>query len=122
MYEHPSLQKQATSGWRNFELDYHLRENAALIYHAQMWDGLSSCSCYITCLNQLNDWSDSNPDHFPIYVILEPKVRPFTEDAFTMRNDIQLSQLHAFEQQIIKIFKDKVVSPDLIRKGQETVK
>ena len=44
-----------------------VRDKAILFYHIQMWDQLSRCTCYYTCLTQINDWSNSNPDHFPLY-------------------------------------------------------
>ena len=43
------------------------RPKSVSFYHVQMWDQLSTCTCYHTCLKLINDWSDLNPRHFPLY-------------------------------------------------------
>ena len=46
---------------------YIFRPKSVSFYHVQMWDQLSTCTCYHTCLKLINDWSDLNPRHFPLY-------------------------------------------------------
>jgi len=121
-YEHPDFIKQLDSGWRNFELDFHMRPKATVIYHLQMWDQLSRCACLNTCLKQLNDWSNINPNHFPVYIILEPKVVFFSDDSWVKNNDIELKHILHLEQQILNVFGDKILPPDMIRNGEKTVK
>ena len=43
-----------------------------------MWDQLTNeCTCAANCLSLINEWSNGNKNHFPIYLILEPKIKPF---------------------------------------------
>ena len=56
-------------------MDFHFRDKAILFYHHQMWDQLSHCVCYYECLQSIKKWSDQNPDHFPLYIIFEPKAK-----------------------------------------------
>ena len=87
-----------------------------------MWDQLSRCWCLNTCLNQINDWSNANPYHFPVYIILEPKVVFFSDDSWVKNNDIELKHILHLEQQILNVFGDKIVPPDMIRNGEKSVK
>ena len=48
-------------------LESTFRPKSVSFYHVQMWDQLSTCTCYHTCLKLINDWSDLNPRHFPLY-------------------------------------------------------
>ena len=83
---------------------------------------LSRCACLNTCLKQLNDWSSVNPNHFPVYIILEPKVVFFSDDSWVKNNDIELKHILHLEQQILNVFGDKIVPPDMIRNGEKSVK
>ena len=105
------------------ELDFHFRDNAILFYHIQMWDQLSHCVCYHQCLQNIKNWSDQNPEHFPLYIILEPKSMPgpIGEDSWARNNEPTLENLLLLEQQIIQIFGDKIVTPDALRGDKETV-
>merc|ERR1712131_87379 len=122
-YEHPSLIEQLNSGWRTFELDFHMRPKSVSFYHVQMWDQLSTCTCYHTCLKLINDWSDLRPRHFPLYIMIEPKTMagPVGEDSYTRHNEITLENLLLLEQQILNIFGEKLVTPDALRNGNESV-
>jgi hypothetical protein len=58
-YDHPPLTDQLNMGWRNIELDFHLRKKSSMIYHVQMWDQLTNeCTCAASCfrrgVNSLN--------------------------------------------------------------------
>ena len=124
-------------GWRTLELDFHFRDKAILFYHHQMWDQLSHCVCYYECLQSIKKWSDMNPDHFPLYIIFEPKAKkgPIGEgsvtkvtclvsktlDAWARDHEPTLENLLLLEQQVIKIFGDKIVTPDVLRNDKETV-
>ena len=131
-----------------------------------MWDQLSHCVCYYQCLgwfiirttilwctlwhrtvqetspgytslSEIKKWSDQNKDHFPLYIILEPKAKPgpLGEDSWTRNNgifygfacmnswytDVALENLLLLEQSIVRIFGDKIVTPDALRNQKQTV-
>ena len=105
------------------ELDFHFRDRAILFYHIQMWDQLSHCVCYHQCLQNIKKWSDQHTEHFPLYIILEPKhlAGPVGDDSWARNNEPTLENLLLLEQQIIEIFGDKVVTPDALRDNKKTV-
>ncbi|CAG5111493.1 Oidioi.mRNA.OKI2018_I69.chr2.g5796.t2.cds [Oikopleura dioica] len=121
-YEHPPLTQQFSMGWRTLELDFHMRKKASLIYHIQMWDQLTNeCTCAASCFKLINDWSEANAGHFPLFIMLEPKLLGFLEDSEAMREEITLEKLLLFEQLAIQSFGNKIVTPDALRNGKESV-
>lgn len=59
---------------RALELDLHEnRRGEYEIYHIAFIDSRSHCKLFVDCLNQLREWSDSNPEHLPLLVWLEIK-------------------------------------------------
>ena len=53
-----------------------------VLYDIQNYDPI------IYSLNEINNWSEQNPEHFPLYIILEPKAKPgpLGEDSWTRNN------------------------------------
>lgn len=74
-YAHLPLDVQARDqGVRQFELDVHQELDGSFsVYHASGVDDESSCATLATCLGVLRGWSNANPGHFPLFVLLEPK-------------------------------------------------
>lgn len=75
-YTHAPLDEQMESqGVRQFELDIHFsaRGQRFEVYHAPWIDADTSCSLLTDCLQVLKDWSDANPGHHPVVVLLETK-------------------------------------------------
>lgn len=74
-YAHLPLDRQASEqGVRQFELDVHQELDGSFsVYHAIGLDDESSCPTLGECLSTLRAWSDANPAHFPIFILIEPK-------------------------------------------------
>ena len=121
-YSPPPLTDQLNMGVRNFELDAHMRKYSAMFYHLQMWDqSTNGCDCYVSCFNLINDWSNENPSHFPLYILIEPKLLGFWEDSYMMTHEPNLLDFLLIEQQAIQIFGEKIVTPDALRNEKESV-
>ncbi|WP_419834326.1 Ca2+-dependent phosphoinositide-specific phospholipase C [Endozoicomonas atrinae] len=43
------------------------------VLHIQDLDYESTCYTFISCLTEIKTWSDNNPDHLPITVLVEAK-------------------------------------------------
>jgi hypothetical protein len=106
-YSHPPLDEQLeTYGIRQFELDvfadpqgglYANRQALAVLgkepasgiaeldepgfktFHVQDIDFDSSCLSLVDCLTTINEWSQANPDHVPIMVMIEVKDQSIEE-------------------------------------------
>ena len=64
----------ASQGVRSFELDLHFdeRRREFEVYHASFDEG-TTCPTFTACLTTIKRWSDANPRHVPIVVLLEAK-------------------------------------------------
>lgn len=87
------------------------------VFHMVDVDVRSSCNLFVTCLRELKQWSDANPDHAPIFVMLEAKTQgipifaestspvPFSEEAYD-----------AMDAEILSVLgRDRIVTPDDVR-------
>ncbi len=101
-----------------------LKEPGLKTLHMADVDFRSSCPTFRLCLQQMRVWSDANPGHSPLFVLLEPKfgglgavvpnatqVLPFDAKAF--------AELDASIGEIIG--RDKVVAPDDVRGKHPTL-
>jgi len=93
------------------------------VMHVADIDFRSTCNLLTTCLTELRDWSDTNPDHAPVFILLETKdagfpgfpggaeVLPFDAAAFD-----------ALDAEIISVLgRDRIVTPDDVRGDYETL-
>ena len=75
-YTHEPLDVQAGElGVRQFELDawYNEDTEGVDVYHVPIVDDGTSCETLVGCLEVLRAWSEDNPAHFPLIVLIEPK-------------------------------------------------
>lgn len=95
-YTHESLTQQLDLGARAVELDVHhdpiLR--TWQVYHEPWVDPHSTCKCLMTCLRELARWSERNPGHSLLHIVVEPKynidaVNPFRNGATAALRSLQ---------------------------------
>ena len=154
-YEHPALGVQfASQGVRQFELDLYadpaggrysnplirtaakegplsaadkaeMDEPGTKVLHASDVDYRSNCLTFVQCLQDVKTWSDANPTHVPIAILLEykddsipivpspPAVAPIPWTATNMG---------AVDAEIASVFPTSdLVTPDDIRGGYASV-
>jgi hypothetical protein len=89
-YSHPSLTEQLDSGIRSFELDVRPRKGGFVLAHVPLVDDRTDEPDLALALEELALWSDRNPGHVPLVVILEltseyafldPALRPWDSQA-----------------------------------------
>ncbi|KNC46837.1 acid phosphatase [Thecamonas trahens ATCC 50062] len=113
-YEHEPLDVQLDKGNRVFEIDVHIRGGAAAVFHVQLWDDQSACTCLADCLRILLAWSLRNPGHTPFVVGLEIKY-DWQEDLVAAYNGIDFGDMVIIEDTFKSIWGDRIVTPDIIR-------
>ena len=57
----------------DFDPDDEMLEPGIKVFHVQDIDFRSQCLSWIKCLEALEDWSSSNPNHLPIIILVELK-------------------------------------------------
>jgi hypothetical protein len=99
-YSHPSLYSQLDSGLRSFELDLRVRGGSFVLAHVPLVDDRSSVPDFGLALGEIALWSDRNPGHLPLVLLLElvqdysfldPALRPWDSPALD-RLDATLRQ------------------------------
>lgn len=152
-YQHLPLSEQfAEQGVRQIELDvfadpegglYATRHAAALIgepaespdpamkepgfkvFHIQEIDFATSCSTFKACLEQVKGWSDANPEHVPLMILVEAKDSPIPDPinaGFVTPLPIDAAQLDAIDAEIRSVFgADDLITPDDVRGDRDTL-
>ncbi|HZK38810.1 MAG TPA: Ca2+-dependent phosphoinositide-specific phospholipase C [Clostridia bacterium] len=73
MYEHDTPVAQLNNGVRGLELDIRWQLNGFKIFHVPLVDNLSNSPDWKMTLEELHLWSDANPNHVPVTVLIEIK-------------------------------------------------
>jgi hypothetical protein len=151
-YEHPPLVEQfGEQGIRQIELDvfadpagglYATRHAAALVnlpaegppemrepgfktFHIQEIDFATTCLTFVTCLQQVKEYSDANPDHAPIMILVEAKDDPIPDPlelGFTVPQPIGAPEFDAIDAEIRSVFgPDDLITPDDVRGSRATL-
>jgi hypothetical protein len=88
------------------------------VLHVQDIDFRSTCLTFVACLTQLRDWSDANPAHVPVLVLVEAKDDPIPDPGFgfVVPETIGAAQLDALDAEIRSVFgDDQLITPDDVR-------
>lgn len=93
------------------------------VMHVADVDFRSTCNLFTTCLTQLRDWSDANPGHAPIFILLEAKDAGFA--SFPGAAEIlpfDAAAFDAMDAEILSVLgRDRIVMPDDVRGDHETL-
>jgi len=141
-YSHLPLEQQfATQGVRQIELDvfadpegglYRERKGRTLIggpvivgppeldepgfkvLHVQDLDFETTCLSFVDCLESVRSWSDANPGHLPLAILVELKDDPF--GALTRPIVIGTAEMDALDAEIRSVFApERLITPDDVR-------
>lgn len=119
-YTHPPINEQLDAGLRSFEIDLNLMDGKIHVFHVPLLDQKSTCPLFTDCLSNVLAWSQANPGHLPISLLLEIK-----EDYALWNKSVgawtasDLAQLDAEVRQVIP--EDKLITPDLVRGTHPTL-
>ncbi|GEM_PF-156078 len=119
-YEFDPLPVQlAKQGVRQLELDVHYKPGKPKatweVLHVPFVDAKSSCKTLTVCLQLTKTWSDSNPGHHLLFILIEPK-----DDIDTNKIVGHYDELDAA---ILAVWpKDRVLRPDDVRGKHPTLR
>ncbi len=114
-YTHPPLAEQlGRFGVRNFEIDsYPNAETLEFpVVHLPMLDPGTTCASLAECLGQIAGWSQENPGHHPLFIMLELKS---TQGAEVWVDALDAVVLEALGP-------ERVITPDEIRGTASTLR
>lgn len=101
-----------------------LREPGLKVFHMADVDFRSSCPRFRDCLRILRAWSDANPGHAPLFILLEPKSGGL-DQAIPGATRVAPWDAAAFaevDRSILEIIgRDRLVTPDDVRGRHRTL-
>ncbi len=116
-FEMDTLTQQLELGIRNLEIDVITQETDSgtefRVCHTAFLDSASSAYNFENALKEIKLWSDHNPNHMPITIIIEPKGKVFKVNGF---NEFSLDYANQMDKVIRDTLGDTLLTPaDMIR-------
>ena len=113
-----------------------LDEPGFKVLHVQDYDFETSCLTLIACMEEVRDWSDANPDHLPIMIMLEGKADRVEDQAaeggvsledvpveFTQPVPYTREVFDDLEAELMSVFPDdQIFTPDELRGDHDTLR
>ncbi len=102
-----------------------LAESGLKVLHIQDLDYESTCYTFIACLTEIKTWSDNNPDHLPITVLVEAKDEIIPDPlgiGFVEPLPFTTEALNQIDIEIRSVFPEsQIITPDVVRGDYETL-
>ncbi len=95
------------------------------VMHEQDVDYSSTCLTFVACLKTVKQWSDSNPGHAPIMILVEAKDGPISDPqnlGFVKPIPFDSAQFDALDAEIRGVFAaEDLITPDDVRGDHDTL-
>ena len=101
-----------------------LEQPGLKVLHAQDVDFRSTCLTFVRCLQVVKAWSDANPRHLPIMVLVEAKDEPIPDPGFgfVVPLEFDAEALDQIDAEIRSVFPAwQVITPDDVRGGRASL-
>lgn len=120
LYANPLI-RQVTSGGA---YDPVMAEPGLKVLHAQDVDYHSNCLTFVACLTTVKDWSDANPTHIPIAILVELKDDIIDIGSFTFVHPepFDVASMDRLDAEIRSVFDpEELITPDDVRGSRPTL-
>lgn len=96
------------------------------VLHVQDLDFQSTCWTFVECLTAVKRWSDANPEHVPITILIEAKDDVIDDlpglPPLTVPIEFDSAQLDAVDEEILSVFPiEQIITPDEVRGTHATL-
>jgi len=102
-----------------------LDEPGLKVLHVQEIDYETTCFTFVACLREVKAWSDANPQHLPIMVLVEAKDEPIPDPlnlGFSVPEPFDRVALDLIDTEIRSVFDDsQLILPDDVRGDDVTL-
>ncbi|MEZ5180017.1 MAG: phosphatidylinositol-specific phospholipase C1-like protein [Acidimicrobiales bacterium] len=119
-YANPLLRQVAGTG----PYDPAMQQPGIKVFHVQDVDYASTCLTLVACLQQVKSWSDANPAHVPIAILLELKddTLELGDFPFVVPEKWTTTGMDSLDAEIRSVFSpDDLITPDDVRGGHATL-
>jgi hypothetical protein len=108
-----------------FEPDPALAAPGFKVLHVQDVDYGTTCPTLIACLEDVRGWSDANPGHIPIMVLIEVKQDAIPDPVnagFVVPETVEADDLDALDAEIRSVFDpEQLIVPDDVRGERDSL-
>lgn len=122
-YRSDTLTEQFNLGIRSIELDVETvvdgDDVSFICSHSPLIDMTSTCYDFRLALEEIRMWSDANPQHLPITVIVEPKELFLLEYGMRFMN---VKYANEIDRLLIEVFGDKLITPAMMMGEHSSLK
>jgi hypothetical protein len=95
------------------------------VLHIQDIDFETTCLTFVSCLETIEAWSDANPDHLPLMVLVEAKDDPINIGPplpWAVPVPFGAQELDGIDAEIRSVFSDdQLITPDDVRGQRDTL-
>ncbi len=95
------------------------------VFHIIDIDQNSSCDHLMKCLNIIRKWSDSHPDHLPLFILLETKQTASTGglSRSTQPEEFTPATYDMLDSELVRaIGRQNIIAPDDVREGAPSLR
>lgn len=114
----------------DFDPNGEMKQPGLKIIHMQDFDYRSTCMTFMKCLQEMKTWSDKNPQHLPIVVLVEAKDKAYprmilpdkTILDFTKPVKFDVQNISEIDREINAVFdREELIVPDDLRGNYATL-
>ncbi len=125
------VERNGLSADPDFDINDEMKQPGLKIIHMQDLDYRSVCLTFTKCLQEMKTWSDNNPQHLPIVVLIEAKDKAYPRILFPGQEPLDFTKPIKFDSQNISeidreinaVFsKERLITPDDLRGNYATIK
>ena len=112
-FEMDTLTQQLQNGVRKLEIDIETVDDGEvsfIVTHDPITDSVTSCYDFAKALEEIALWSDNNPGHLPIYLLIEPKGE--VPSIKNMKN-FSLKYALEFDNVLRNVLGDRLLTPEI---------
>ena len=86
------------------------------VFHIQDIDFRSNSPTFQGCLRELKQWSQTHPDHPPVFITMNAKDEPMKRPDFTVPTPFTAAVFNKLDQEILdNLGREYIITPDQIR-------
>lgn len=115
-FEMDTYTQQLETGIRNLEIDIETVDDGKnisfVVTHKPITDNVSSGYDFVKGLEEIVMWSDNNPNHIPIYLLIEPKA---DVDSVNNMKDFSLEYALELDSVIRETLGERLLTPELVK-------
>ena len=112
VFEMDTFTEQLENGVRNLEIDIETVDNEGsisfIVSHKPILDNVSSAYNFENALKEIAMWSDNNPGHLPIYLLIEPKSNV---PSINNMQDFSVKYAQEFDKVLREVLGEKLLTP-----------